>query len=203
MLLLFLKGLIVGFSIAAPVGPIGILCIHRTLKAGLWAGLISGLGAALADGCYGCIAGFGFVTVSSFLQHHETFIRLFGGIFLAYLGIKIFLSPNKSQNIDDKANTLWQDLCSTFVLTLSNPATILAFLAIYSGVGVVQAGANYHEAGWVVFGVFLGSLLWWLVLCGCVRIIQHKLSATTMIWLNRFSGTILMLFALGILLSII
>lgn len=203
MLLLFLKGLMIGFSIAAPVGPIGVLCINRTLKAGLAAGLISGLGAALADAFYGCVAGFGFVSVSSFLQRYETFIRLFGGFFLAYLGVKIFLSHNENKSMDDKASTLWQDLCSTFVLTLSNPATILAFLAIYSGFGIVEAGANYREAGCIVFGVFLGSLLWWLVLCSSVQVIQHKLSAGAMTWLNRLSGTILILIALWTLLSAI
>lgn len=171
-------------------------------QAGLGAGLVSGLGAALADVFYGCVAGFGFVSVSSFLQRYETFIRLFGGFFLAYLGLKIFLSQHENKRMNDKANTLWQDICSTFILTLSNPATILAFLAIYSGFGIVEAGTNYREAGCIVLGIFLGSLLWWLVLCSSVQVVQHKLSASAMIWLNRLSGTILMLFALWALLSI-
>src|SRR5262249_25510452 len=129
MFLLFLKGCIIGFSIAAPVGPIGVLCINRTLKAGLLAGLLSGLGAALADAFYGCIAGFGFVVVSNFLLSQQTLIRILGGLFLIYLGLKTFISKPINKSLQDKANTLWQDFISTFFLTLTNPATILAFLA--------------------------------------------------------------------------
>lgn len=196
MLALFLKGLLIGFSIAAPVGPIGILCINRTLASGLSAGLISGLGAALADGVYGCIAGFGLVAVSSFLLAQEGFIRLIGGAFLIYLGIKIVLTSAPVRETADQAKTLWQDFSSTFFLTLTNPATIISFLAIFAGLGVVDANANYLEAISIVLGVFLGSFIWWCFLTILISSIHHKLNSKILKWINYFSGFILVSFGL-------
>ncbi|MCS5709843.1 LysE family transporter [Candidatus Berkiella aquae] len=202
MLLLFLKGFIIGFSIAAPVGPIGILCINRTLKAGIAAGLLSGLGAAFADAFYGCIAGAGFVAVSTLLLRYEILIRILGGLFLGYLGLKIFFSPHKPNAPQDAAKSLWQDFFSTFLLTITNPATILSFLAIYSGLGIIQNGAHFQEASLIVLGVFMGSLLWWVILCGGIHLVHHKLPESAMQWLNRTSGFILILFGLFALISL-
>lgn len=201
MLLLLFKGFIIGFSIAAPVGPIGILCINRTLKAGLAAGLLSGLGAAFADAFYGFIAGIGFVAISTFLLRYEIFIRLFGGLFLGYLGLKIFFSQHQTNAPKDAAQSLWQDFFSTFLLTLTNPATILSFIAIYSGLDIMQNGAHFQEASLIVLGVFMGSLLWWGILCSGIHLVHHKLSESTMTWLNRMCGAILILFGLFALLS--
>lgn len=196
MLSLLLKGLIIGFSIAAPVGPIGILCINRTLKGGMLAGLVSGLGAALADAIYGCIAGFGLVSISQFLVAQQTPIRIAGGIFLLYLGLKIFFASSAKQNTIDTANTLWRDFISTFFLTLTNPTTIISFIAIYASLGIVDNNANYREAIVIVFGVFTGSLLWWCILSGSITLLHHKLSQNIMIWINRFSGLILLAFGI-------
>ncbi len=189
---LFLKGLLIGFSIAAPVGPIGILCINRTLSSGRLAGLTSGLGAALADAFYGCVAGFGLVSVSQFLMSQKTLVHLIGGAFLIYLGAKTFFSTTKTNQITDTANSLWRDFLSTFLLTITNPATIISFLAIYASLGIVEPGANYKEALLVVLGVFLGSLLWWFILSLSVSAIRHKLNERILIWINRFSGMILL-----------
>jgi threonine/homoserine/homoserine lactone efflux protein len=196
MFSLFIKGCVIGISIAAPVGPIGVLCINRTLKTGLMAGLSTGLGAALADAVYGCIAGFGLVAVSQFLLAQQMWIRLIGGAFLLYLGIKTFASSTSPKEIPDQAKTLWRDFTSTFFLTLTNPMTIISFIAIYASLGVVEANANYQEALIVVIGVFAGSLLWWLLLSTSINLIRHKLSKDILIWINRFSG--LILFAFGI-----
>jgi threonine/homoserine/homoserine lactone efflux protein len=193
---LFLKGLLVGLSIAAPVGPIGILCINRTLSSGLMVGLVSGLGAALADAIYGCIAGFGLVAVSSFLLSQQVVIRLVGGAFLFYLGVNTFLATPKNIATADKATTLWQDFSSIFLLTLTNPATILSFIAIYSGLGIVDNDASYNEALILILGVFLGSLSWWFVLCSSISLIRHKLNQTLLTAINRFSGFILIGFGI-------
>ena len=123
--LLFIKGLMIGFSIAAPVGPIGILCINRTLAMGLGAGLSSGLGAALADALYGCIAGVGRVSLSSLLLNQQKIITLVGGAFLLYLGLRTILNRSAPNQILDTANSIWRDFSSTFLLTLTNPATLI------------------------------------------------------------------------------
>lgn len=194
MLSLFIKGFLIGLSIAAPVGPIGVLCINRTLSAGLVVGLLSGLGAAVADAIYGCIAGFGLVAVSQFLLSQQTLIRLVGGAFLFYLGIKTFLTSSQAKVISDRASTLWQDFSSTLLLTLTNPATIISFIAIYASLGIVESGANYQEALVIVLGVFLGSLAWWGFLGTSISLIRHKLNEKTLLWINRFSGIVLIAF---------
>lgn len=194
--MLFLQGFLIGLSIAAPVGPIGILCINRTLSNGLWVGLCSGLGAAVADAVYGCIAGFGLASVSSFLMSYENSIRLVGGLFLTYLGIRTLIAKTNSATGTDRASTLWQDFASTFFLTLANPATILSFVAIYASLGAVEAGVQYLEAFNIVLGVFLGSLCWWCILSTSIHMIHHKFSNTALSWINRFSAFILISFGL-------
>lgn len=203
MLSLFIKGFIIGLSIAAPVGPIGVLCINRTLSAGLMGGLFTGLGAAVADAIYGCIAGFGLVAVSKFLVSQQTMVQFVGGAFLLYLGIKTYFASPRTSSTPDRARTLWQDFSSTLFLTLTNPATILSFIAIYTSLGIIESGANYSEALVIVLGVFLGSLAWWCVLSAGINLVRHKLSKTAMAWINRFSGIILIIFgAIALILSI-
>src|SRR5579863_888349 len=134
MIELLLKGLVIGFAIAAPVGPIGILCIQRSLHDGFKVGLMTGIGAALADGTYGLIAGFGLTAISSLLITHQWWIRVIGGLFLLYLGIKLILTPPREQKTKgswDKSP--WHACGTSYLLTLTNPATILSFVAILAG----------------------------------------------------------------------
>lgn len=194
--MIFLQGFLIGLSIAAPVGPIGILCINRTLSGGLSVGLCSGVGAAVADAVYGCVVGFGLASISSFLMTYENLIRIAGGLFLAYLGFKTFILKANPTTKSDRAKTLWQDFASTFFLTLANPATILSFIAIYASLGVVEAGVQYQEALIIVLGVFLGSLCWWCILSSSIHMLHHRLSNTTLSWINRLSGTLLFSFGL-------
>ena len=165
-------------------------------------GIFSGLGAAVADALYGCIAGFGLVAVSSFLLSWQLAIRLVGGAFLVYLGVKTALATPKNTTMPDRATTLWQDFGSTLLLTLTNPATILSFIAIYSGLGIVESDASYTQAFVIILGVFLGSLAWWLVLCSSVNIVRHKLSQSLLKWINRVSGVVLVVFGVGCFVSI-
>jgi threonine/homoserine/homoserine lactone efflux protein len=191
MIALFIKGFLIGISIAAPVGPIGILCINRTLSAGIIAGLLTGLGAAVADAIYGCIAGFGLVAITKFLLSQQTVIKVVGGTFLIYLGLKTLFARAKTNSITDRSRTPWQDFTSTLLLTLTNPATIISFIAIYASLGIVEPNANYLEALMIVFGVFFGSLTWWCVLSTSTSLIRHKLTEEILVWINRFSGIIL------------
>jgi threonine/homoserine/homoserine lactone efflux protein len=198
----FLKGLIIGFSIAAPVGPIGILCIRRTLAEGRVAGFISGLGAATADALYGCIAGFGLTFISSFLINQQEWFRLVGGVFLLYLGIRVFLARPLEELSSREGTGLMGAYASTFFLTLTNPMTILAFAAIFAGVGVASEGKGYISAGILVLGVFLGSTLWWVILSSGVGLFRKKFDLRALRWVNRISGILIAGFGLISLLGL-
>jgi threonine/homoserine/homoserine lactone efflux protein len=197
-----LRGLIIGFSIAAPVGPIGILCIRRTLAGGRASGLVSGLGAATADAIYGCVAGFGLTFISSILISQQVWLRLIGGGFLCYLGIKTFLAGPAEQVTLAEGNGLVGAYASTFFLTLTNPMTILSFAAIFAGLGVASAGGNYASAGMLVLGVFMGSALWWLTLSGFVGAFRVKFNPHALLWVNKISGAIITGFGLFALLGL-
>jgi threonine/homoserine/homoserine lactone efflux protein len=197
-----LRGLIVGFSIAAPVGPIGVLCIRRTLAEGRASGLVSGLGAATADAIYGCIAGFGLTFISSILISQQGWLRLIGGGFLCYLGLKTFLAKPAEQAASAGGNGLVGAYGSTFLLTLTNPMTILSFAAVFAGLGVASASGNYVSAGALVLGVFMGSALWWLILSGSVGMFRTRFNPHGLRWVNRISGVIITGFGLLALLSL-
>ena len=199
----FLRGLIMGFSIAAPVGPIGVLCIHRTLAAGWAAGLVSGLGAATADALYGCIAGFGLAFVSSFLVSQQTWVRLVGGVFLCYLGLKTLLSRPAEQAASATGRGFLGAYASTFLLTLTNPMTILSFAAVFAGLGVASSGGDYVSAGVLVLGVFTGSALWWLLLSGGVGLFRTRFNARGLLWVNRLSGVVITGFGLWALWNVL
>jgi threonine/homoserine/homoserine lactone efflux protein len=192
----FLRGLIVGFSIAAPVGPIGILCIRRTLAEGRMPGFVSGLGAATADALYGCIAGFGLTFISSFLLHQLGWFRMIGGAFLCYLGLRAFFSKPAEPLTSEEGKGLGSAYASTFFLTLTNPMTILAFAAIFAGLGVASESKDYVSAGILVMGVFLGSTLWWVILSSGVGLFRKKFDLRALRWVNRISGIIIMGFGL-------
>jgi threonine/homoserine/homoserine lactone efflux protein len=198
------RGLIIGFSIAAPVGPIGVLCIQRTLSKGRIYGLLSGLGAATADGTYGLIAGFGLTFISSFLIGQQLWIRLIGGVFLLYLGLRTILSrpAQREQATTIKGENLLAAYVSTLFLTLTNPLTILSFAAIFAGIGAGGANRSYISAAVLVLGVFLGSALWWVILSSGVSILRTKLNTQALRWVNRISGAIIMVFGILALLSL-
>lgn len=196
-----LQGLLIGFSIAAPVGPIGVLCIRRTLTQGRAAGLVSGLGAASADAIYGCVAGFGLTLISDFLVNQQLWIRLSGGMFLCYLGLKTILDKPAKTAVNTVENrSLWSNYASTVFLTLTNPATILSFAAIFAGLGVVKG--SVLDAAILVFGVFIGSVFWWFILSCGVSFLQKSFSQQGLQWINWISGSILILFGAIALLNL-
>lgn len=198
---LFLKGLFLGFSIAAPVGPIGVLCIRRTLAGGLASGFITGLGTATADALYGLVAALGLTAVAAFLVDQQFYLRLGGGLFLCYLGWSAFRALPAVQAAEASGGSLWFDYVSAFVLTLANPLTILSFLAVFVGLGV-GAGDGFSGAGLTVLGVFTGSLLWWLILSGGTSLLRAGLDPVRLKWVNKLSGGIIFAFGLACLLSL-
>ena len=196
-MLIWLKGVVLGFSIAAPVGPIGLLCIRRTLAEGRMSGFISGLGAASADAVYGSIAALGLTAVMACLSGIQSWVHLLGGGFLIWLGIQTWLKPavNESVRPINRIN-LGQTYVSTLVLTLSNPMTILSFLAIFAGTGFTSTTSDLSSAVGLVSGVFCGSILWWLLLSQSVGWLRQRLGNTLLVWINRAAGIGLVLFGL-------
>lgn len=199
----FIKGIVIGFSLAIPVGPIGLLLIRRTLARGRVSGLVSGLGAATADAIYGCIAGFGVTLLSNFLLENSYVLRVVGGAFLCYLGIKTFLKKPSEKRLAKEGSTFVSDYLSTLILTLTNPATILAFAAVFAASGVTHTHGQYWFTVFLVLGVFCGSALWWLILSSIVSIFHGRFESTGLTIINKVSGSLIAAFGLAILISLI
>ncbi|MHA1601258.1 MAG: LysE family translocator [Alphaproteobacteria bacterium] len=196
-----LKGLGIGLALAAPVGPMSILCIRRTLRDGPLAGIVSGLGIASADAAYGAIAAFGISAVASVLLDLEMALRLIGGLFLLALGARI-LFKDPAPEVESAGNSKSRfagAFISCFFLTMTNPTTILTFVAIFAGFGLVGHSDDYIGATSLVVGVFVGSTLWWLALCGSVSLLRRRMGPAPMTWINRASGIVIAAFGIGIL----
>jgi len=191
-----MKGLLVGFSIAAPVGPIGVLVIRRTLTEGRLSGFATGLGAAVADGTYGFIAGYGLTSISDFLIAQQFWMKLFGGLFLLYLGIKTLISKAATKEATIDSHGLLKNFTSTLLLTITNPITILSFFAIFAGLGLGQEKTNYLSSTALVLGVFIGSAFWWLILSSVLNVFRNKITTSGLTWINRFSGLLIISFAI-------
>ena len=190
-----IKGLAIGFAIAAPVGPIGVLCIRRSLAEGRWIGLVTGLGAATADAAYGAIAAFGLTAISGFLVTQRAWLGLVGGVFLFYLGIRTLVSKPADEAAGARGGGMFAAYVSTLFLTLTNPMTILSFAAVFASLGLA-ASPDYASAGLMVGGVFAGSALWWLLLSNGVALFRSRMTPRWMQVVNRISGCIILGFAL-------
>ena len=195
----FLKGIVVGIVIAVPVGPVGVLCMRRTIFDGKLAGLVSGLGAATADACFGVIAGFGLTVVADWLLGYQDWLRLAGAAFLLYVGAAALIAGPPPPAPPRSRETLLADYASTFALTISNPVTLLAFLAIFAGVGLAGKEATLSRAAMLVAGVWTGSLLWWLALSLGAGTLFRSFDRRHLLWINRGSGGILLLSGVGLL----
>lgn len=182
-----IRGVAAGFLIAAPVGPVNVLCIQRSLQKGWRAGIVSGLGAALVDTLYGGIAGFSISLIIQFLLREQTWIRLIGGILLIAIGIFYYNKPPLSLRSEKRENSDGSDLISTFLLTATNPTTILSFLAILAMLGL-GAHRPLWETSLLVGGIFVGSMTWWIVLASGAHMLRDKVTDETMRWLNRVGG---------------
>lgn len=192
---LFLKGCLIGFSIAMPVGPIGLLCIRHSLVSGAFAGLIVGLGAASADALYGALAGFGVAAIAPFFAAYGFLIQGMGAVFLCYLGIATFFSKTKEASEENVGGS--RLYLTTFFLTLTNPMTILSFAAIYAGLGIGSERGNLTLAIATMAGVFAGSAMWWLFLSSSAALFRQKIPT---LWLNRISGMALFGFGFSLIL---
>ena len=201
-LLLFLKGLAVGFAIAAPVGPVGILCIQRSLTKGAFYGLASGLGAALADAIFGAIAAFGVSFISEFLTRLHFWFQLGGGSLLLLLGGHALLSRWRPPRTQFEASDLAHDSLTSFLLTITNPITIFSLTAVFAAVGITRGTETFAGGALVTGGVFLGSALWWSMLSSGVNVFREAVSHDYMHWIRRASGAVMLLFGAGVLVHI-
>jgi threonine/homoserine/homoserine lactone efflux protein len=190
---LFARGAILGFTIAAAIGPISLLTIRRTLAHGRIYGLASGLGVATADATYGAIAAFGLTAVTSVLVDWRAVLGLFGGAFLAVLAWKTFTSRPGEVAVADERPGLGGAFLSIYGLTMTNPTTILSFAGLFAGLGVVAGGGG--GAAILVAGVFCGSAAWWLVLTTAVGAFRSRITVRALTWVNRVSGVVLFAFA--------
>jgi len=199
---LFLKGFFIGLMIAVPVGPIGLLCVNRTLSKGPVYGFFSGLGVATADAISAGIVALGLTLVSSFFIDHQIWLRLIGGIFLCYVGVNIFLTQSHQQSAKVKEKSLLHAYASTFLLTLTNPLTVLSFVAIYAGWGIQDLTGHYLASAMLTAGVFCGSASWWVVLSSSMPTVRMMFSRNGLRWVHRISGAIIAGFGFIVLLSL-
>ena len=198
----FIKGIFIGFAMAVPIGPIGIICIRKTLTEGRLRGLIIGLGAATADLLYGCVAAFGLSVISDTLQSQRIWIRLIGGALLLYLGIRTFRSQPANPNIPINSSGILRSYLTTVFLTLTNPITIFAFIAVFAALGLGN-GLGYFSASTLVSGIFIGSCLWFLLLSSGVTLFRKKLDLVGLKWVNRIAGLLIIISGIIAVVSLI
>jgi len=202
-LILILSGFVIGLIAAVPIGPVNLLCVRRTFAHGSLYGFLSGLGAALADGVFATIVGFGFTAIAQLIKDHSTVLEVVGGTMLLVFGVRTFLAPPQLR-LDEKlkareqdASSLARAMASTFALAITNPATLLAFTAMFAGVaGLVGGQASYFGAGLLVIGVLAGSTTWWFTLTTVAGLFHTKINERVMTLINRASGAVITTFGL-------
>jgi threonine/homoserine/homoserine lactone efflux protein len=196
------KGIIIGFAMAVPIGPMGIMCIRKTLTEGRLRGLIIGLGAATADLLYGCVAAFGLTVISDTLTTQRFWIRLVGGALLLFLGMRTFRARPSDPKFQIHSSGMIGSYFSTLFLTLTNPLTIFAFLAVFAALGIV-GGLDYVSASALVAGIFIGSCLWFLLLSSSALRFRDKFDVNGLRWVNRIAGVLIILSGVGTLITLL
>jgi threonine/homoserine/homoserine lactone efflux protein len=201
---IFIKGIIIGLLVSVPLGPIGIMCIQRTLNKGYMSGFISGLGAAAADILFAVIAGFGLSIIINFIEERHIYFQILGGLFVLYIGYRIFsTNPVKQLRLQRLNRTrLSQDFVSVFLLTLSNPMAILLFIAIMAAIKVANDLLSIFELSIMVAGIAGGAILWWFVLASIANRFRKKIRLKSIWWLNKITGSVVFLFGLAVIISI-
>jgi len=188
----FLKGILIGFAMAVPIGPIGIMCIRKTLTEGRLRGMIIGCGAATADMLYGSVAAFGLTIISNTLFSERVWIRLVGGTLILFLGVRTFRAHPSDPKLHINSSGILRSYLSTVFLTLTNPLTIFAFIAVFAALGLGK-GLGYFSASTLVAGIFIGSSLWFFSLSSGVTLFRNKLDLVGLQWVNRIAGILIII----------
>ena len=184
------KGVVTGLAVSIPLGPLGILCIQRTVNKNWKSGIFSGIGIAMADTVYAFVAGFSLSIIVDFIRTYELYFKLVGFFVLLLLGIYIFRS-NPTKQIQDykrKGSSHLQDFLTTFLVTLSNPLSVFVFVAIFTGYSIVLQFSQPLEALLMIGGIFMGGSLWWFIITGLANLFRHKFTINTLYWANRIIG---------------
>jgi threonine/homoserine/homoserine lactone efflux protein len=200
---IFIHGMIIGIALAAPVGPIALICIQRTVAEGRLHGIISGIGVATADACYAAVVAFGLALISDFLLARQWFFRLFGGIVLIAVGIRILMSIPPDATVKPEHESFVRDYYTMLALTIANPLTILFFTIIIPGFGVVIGGNSSVSPAAFVVGVFAGEVLWWVFLCGTFGSMRSYLNRERLSLINRIAGLFITIFGSVMIVSLL
>ncbi|HKQ11665.1 MAG TPA: LysE family transporter [Rhizomicrobium sp.] len=204
---LVLSGVVMGLIAAVPIGPVNLICIRRSFAFGPLNGFVSGLGAALGDGIFAAIMGFGLTWIAQMIEGYATIIELIGGAMMVWMGYRTFISPPVPRCLDTKADSegtnLVRAMVSTFALTITNPVTLLSFGVMFAGLGGLAGGAgSFHDAGFVVTGVVAGSAGWWLALTTIIGIFHTRIDEKAMRIINRACGALVMACGLAVLIHL-
>lgn len=202
---LFFRGVIIGLMASIPLGPVGVLCIQRTISKNFRSGFISALGAATADTLFASIAFFALAFITSFMEAHFVLLKILGGLCIIFVGCNIFFSNPVVQIRRNRAgkSNLWQDFISVFFITLSNFVFILVFVALFATFGLSYEGIPRGNEIAMITGVFCGCTAWWLILTATVNMFRRRFRPRHLLWINRISGAVIILLGALALLSII
>ncbi len=184
----FFKGFLVGIIISAPIGPVGALCIQRTMNNGKLSGILSGIGSAVGDSIFAVIAIFGLSFISGFLDEKEAWFRIGGGIILLYFGLRVYLS--KPQDFSKKNNEVnhFGTIGSALLLTISNPLVILSIIAVFAVLGIVNPTSSYPSTVLLILGVFSGAVFLWIVTCNILSNYRARMGQKGVLLINRITG---------------
>jgi threonine/homoserine/homoserine lactone efflux protein len=199
----FLQGIIIGLTLAVPVGPISLLCIRRAVADGRLHGIVSGLGVATADSLYAAVAVMGLTVISGFIVAQQIFFRAITGLVLIGVGAKVFLSLPDEPVENGRHEPYSRNYLSMLAITLANPLTILFFIVVLPGFGIVIGGTSPLTSFEFVVGIFSGSVLWWVILCGAVASVRSRFSVQNLQLINHISGALIVLFGIGTLLLLL
>ena len=200
---LFVQGIIIGLTLAAPVGPLALICIQRTVTEGRLHGIFSGIGVATADSFYAAVTFLGLTVISALIIAQQYLFRFLAGVVLILIGIRVFLSIPSAISAKTEHETYLKDYLSMVALAIANPLTLVFFLVILPGYGVVIHGTSFLSAAEFVAGVFFGSTVWWVVLCGSIGSVRSRISAENLGRINRVSGLLISCFGAGVLILLV
>jgi threonine/homoserine/homoserine lactone efflux protein len=200
---LFVQGIIIGLTLAAPVGPLALICIQRTVTEGRLHGIFSGIGVATADSFYAAVTFLGLTVISGLIIAQQYLFRFLAGVVLILIGIRVFLSIPSAISAKTEHETYLKDYLSMVALAIANPLTLVFFVVILPGYGVVIHGTSFLSAAEFVAGVFFGSTVWWVVLCGSIGSVRSRLSGKNLGLINRVSGLLISCFGAGMLILLV
>lgn len=200
---LFVQGIIIGLTLAVPVGPLSLICIQRTVKEGRFHGIFSGIGVATADSFYAAVTFLGLTVISGLIITQQYLFRFLAGVVLILIGIRVFLSIPSALSAKTQHESYLKDYLSMVALAIANPLTLVFFLVILPGYGVVIQATSFVSAAEFVAGVFFGSTVWWVVLCGSLGSVRSHLTTANLAMINRLSGLLISCFGAGVLILLV